>query len=85
MGMGLKPGQMEQAIKVSTSRERNTAAAASLGRTTARTLATSSRTISKAKVSSNDLLAYVGVYNWSDGRVYQGQWKNNKMEGEGVF
>jgi len=55
------------------------------GLTTARTLATSSRTISKAKVSSNDLLAYVGVYNWSDGRVYQGQWKNNKMEGRGVF
>ena len=27
----------------------------------------------------------VGVYEWSDGRKYDGQWRNNKMEGYGVF
>ena len=27
----------------------------------------------------------MGVYNWSDQRVYRGDWKNNKMEGRGVF
>lgn len=31
--------------------------------------------------SNNDL----GVYEWSDGRKYEGQWKNNKMEGYGIF
>lgn len=28
---------------------------------------------------------FVGVYQWSDGRKYEGEWKNNKMEGYGSF
>ncbi len=27
----------------------------------------------------------VGVYKWSDGRSYEGEWKNNKMDGKGDF
>lgn len=26
-----------------------------------------------------------GEYNWNDKRKYIGEWKNNKMDGEGVF
>jgi hypothetical protein len=26
-----------------------------------------------------------GIYKWADGRNYNGQWVNNKMEGHGVF
>jgi hypothetical protein len=25
------------------------------------------------------------VYTWSDGRKYEGEWKNNKMHGKGTF
>jgi hypothetical protein len=25
------------------------------------------------------------VYKWADGRIFEGDWKNNKMEGQGVF
>lgn len=46
-----KPGQTAQAIKVNMSKAKNTASAASLGRTTAHIQATSSRTTSKEKVS----------------------------------
>ena len=27
----------------------------------------------------------IGIYQWSDGRVFDGDWKNNKMEGYGIF
>ena len=30
-------------------------------------------------------LCLIGVYNWSDGRQYNGEGKNNKMEGRGIF
>lgn len=66
------------------SKAKNTALAALLGRTIARTPVTSSKTTSKERVSICALTGK-GVYNWSDGRVYEGTWKNNKMEGEGVF
>ena len=26
-----------------------------------------------------------GVYEWNDGRRYEGEWRDNKMDGEGVF
>ena len=26
-----------------------------------------------------------GIYQWNDGRRYEGEWRNNKMDGEGVF
>ena len=26
-----------------------------------------------------------GIYEWNDGRVYNRQWKNNKMHGRGIF
>ena len=26
-----------------------------------------------------------GVYKWSDGRVYYGNWADNQMNGKGVF
>jgi hypothetical protein len=26
-----------------------------------------------------------GVYTWADGRTYKGEWKNNKMDGQGEF
>jgi len=31
------------------------------------------------------VIVIIGVYNWSDGRIYKGEWKNNKMEGTGEF
>lgn len=27
----------------------------------------------------------IGIYQWADGRCFNGEWKNNKMEGRGVF
>lgn len=27
----------------------------------------------------------VGVYQWADGRIFKGDWKNNKMHGKGEF
>ena len=26
-----------------------------------------------------------GIYNWVDGRVYEGEWKDNNMHGKGVY
>ena len=31
----------------------------------------------------NNDIAGKGVYKWPDGRVYTGEWKKNKMEGNG--
>jgi len=48
----------------------------------------SSKTILKEWVSYSSFASVItntGVYNWSDGREYQGEWKNNKMEGRGTF
>lgn len=28
---------------------------------------------------------FLGVYTWNDKRIFVGDWKNNKMDGEGVF
>ena len=28
---------------------------------------------------------FIGIYQWINGRVYDGDWKNNKMEGNGIF
>ena len=28
---------------------------------------------------------FLGVYQWSDGRSYSGQWKKNQMHGKGEF
>jgi hypothetical protein len=30
-------------------------------------------------------LKSLGVYRWSDGREYVGEWKDNKMHGKGVL
>jgi hypothetical protein len=30
-------------------------------------------------------LIIIGVYIWSDQRTFTGDWKYNKMDGEGVF
>lgn len=27
----------------------------------------------------------LGIYNWSDGRRFDGDWRNNKMHGSGLF
>ena len=27
----------------------------------------------------------VGIYQWADGRIFKGDWKNNKMHGKGEF
>lgn len=27
----------------------------------------------------------IGEYRWSDGRIYGGEWKNNKMNGKGEY
>ena len=40
-------------------------------------------TIFKAKVKS--IINILGKYCWFDGRVYDGDWKANKMHGEGIF
>jgi len=32
--------------------------------------------------ANNEIHGY-GVYEWSDGRVYKGNWKQNKMNGTG--
>jgi hypothetical protein len=32
-----------------------------------------------------NLIVKIGIYQWSDGRKYEGEWKNNKMEGNGIF
>jgi len=31
------------------------------------------------------LVIILGVYTWADKRQFIGDWKNNKMDGEGVF
>lgn len=85
----LKPGLMGRAIKGSMLRGASMVKVASHGLITAPTLVTSLKTTSKASVSyshcASVLTSDVGVYNWSDGREYQGEWKNNKMEGQGTF
>lgn len=43
------------------------------------------RTILKVKVIIPKFKIHIGVYQWSDGRKYEGEWKNNKMEGYGIF
>ena len=30
-------------------------------------------------------IIFIGRYQWSDGRTYNGDWKNNKMDGKGEF
>ena len=30
-------------------------------------------------------LYVVGIYSWSDGRKFDGEWENNKMHGQGLF
>lgn len=45
--------------------------------------ASSSRTIFTEKVCIISLK--LGVYTWADKRQFIGDWKNNKMDGEGVF
>jgi hypothetical protein len=65
-------------------KERNMGQANSHGLMEALIRANSLKTISKDKV----LLVFMifkGIYEWSDGRKYEGEWKNNKMEGYGVF
>lgn len=42
-------------------------------------------TISKDKVNNSFYKINIGLYEWSDGRCFEGQWKNNKMEGTGIF
>lgn len=46
------------------------------------TMAVSTITIFMAMVSVS---LKKGVYSWSDGRTYKGDWKNNKMDGKGDF
>ena len=42
--------------------------------------------ISKDKVCKDSHTnSIIGIYEWSDGRKFEGQWKNNKMEGYGIF
>jgi len=31
------------------------------------------------------MLNGIGTYLWPDGRKYEGEWKDNKMHGEGNF
>jgi hypothetical protein len=33
----------------------------------------------------NFLIIYKGIYNWSDGRRYEGEWLDNNMHGKGVY
>lgn len=33
----------------------------------------------------NDKKEGYGEYHWNDGRVYKGQWKDGKQEGEGTL
>ena len=28
---------------------------------------------------------YLEIHHWLDGRKFEGQWKDNKMHGDGVF
>lgn len=87
MEKALKLGLMVPATKACISRAENMVEVVSPGLITAHTPETLLRTTSKVKVSYSPQLTFVllGVYNWSDGREYRGEWKNNKMEGRGVF
>ena len=82
----LKPGLMVQVTTETMSKERSTELESSPGLTAAHTQVSSMRITSKEKVTLS-LVAYysLGIYEWSDGRKFQGQWKNNKMEGYGIF
>ena len=53
--------------------------------------ATLTTTTYRARVSSHQAIVsyfdflFLGVYKWSDGREYVGQWEDNKMHGYGVL
>jgi hypothetical protein len=84
MEKDLKPGLMVHLTEVTMWKERSTELDVSPGPTAALTLVSSMRITSKELVSDS-ISNLIGVYQWSDGRKYDGEWKNNKMEGYGVF
>ena len=75
-------GQMGRNMRDTTRRARSMAKVASCGRTSRSTTESSSITTSTVLVGSG---GETGVYKWSDGRAYEGEWKNNKMDGKGDF
>lgn len=77
---------MVPAIKEITLKERNMASENSNGLMEALMMGNSLRIILMEEVRFFTLLGkLLGVYLWSDGRQFEGEWKNNKMEGKGVF
>lgn len=54
----------------------------SSGLTRACMMESSSITTSMAQVRQ---AVKLGLYKWSDGRTYDGEWRNNKMDGHGEF
>ena len=38
-----------------------------------------------SEISSFSDFDFLGIYEWNDGRRYDGDWKNNQMHGKGVF
>ena len=82
MAMVWKHGRIRLATKEIMMTERSKVTASSHGLTAQIMKASSWTTISTARVRLYDC---VGIYNWSDGRRFDGDWANNKMHGYGVF
>lgn len=83
-----KLGQMVPATMEIMLKEENMEGENSHGQTVVHTQVNFMKTILKDKVRKETIISInitTGIYEWSDGRKFEGQWKNNKMEGYGVF
>ena len=77
---GRKHGMMEANMRAPIQKERKMGRASTLGATKAAMKVTGWTTKLLEK-----FVVYKGVYKWIDGRVYDGEWKDNNMHGKGIY
>ena len=82
-GMASRPGLIRLVMRVTTKKARSKVTGnlpGLMGLISKECLRT---TTSTARVGRSAYL--LGIYNWCDGRRFEGDWVNNKMHGQGVF
>ena len=80
--MERKHGLMQHVIEEIISKAKSVDKVCLNGQTVLNLKVSSMKIIFKERVFS---ILILGVYTWADRRHFDGEWKNNKMDGEGVF